>query len=672
MKKKIIAIMLVTTMLIANFMVVVQAAGEWWERTGGSDLKNIATEINDEIYADSKYNAKTNTVPFTGIEMYEYGTYNSTKSIKEGTGSNVPVDFTQANGYKYYWTVRDVTSNGKNYEDLYYTIQIPQNISSVPRVASIVYEDGITYDGNKYNVVINIKEITKTTDDSAQILFRAGEREKISTDQMNTATYTMGNSPQIGVLSTNAKVQVNVEYIVTDKDGNKVNISGLFGITDIDNKQGTFMNDYSSNASNTFMAQDAIERNNIKYKNNLNGLFIYGVDEDTTGDSAYLLVDNKNTLDLTFTYEGIYALSTIRFEKYFNRYYKIATKVTPSDRATITDTIDEIKDGESKTVSFAPQDPTTQYLKSVKIDGKAIETKVDGNDITSYTFSNIKDDHKVVVVYGDIYPITYVLNGGTNDSNNPSTYKSEDDDITFQNPTRDGYDFKGWFTTPDFQLGTEKPGIATGSTGAVTVYAKWEAKKDTKYTVEHYKENTDGEYELVLTDELTADTDSVVTATPHDFPGYVENTTIEDRIPTGTVTADGTLVLKLYYDRKDYTVTFEPKNDTKIDNQIVKYLEKATEPTKPTKEGYTFEYWYFLDENLKPVEYDFENKVNRDIDLIAKWKEVEVTPSKDDTTPKKEIPKAGREEILLPIAGIVIVAGAIFGKKYFNLKKDIK
>jgi hypothetical protein len=41
------------------------------------------------------------------------------------------------------------------------------------------------------------------------------------------------------------------------------------------------------------------------------------------------------------------------------------------------------------------------------------------------------------------FNINYVLKGGTNDEDNPIKY-STGEEITINNPTRDGYDFLGW------------------------------------------------------------------------------------------------------------------------------------------------------------------------------------------------------------------------------------
>lgn len=71
----------------------------------------------------------------------------------------------------------------------------------------------------------------------------------------------------------------------------------------------------------------------------------------------------------------------------------------------------------------------------------------------------------------ETYKITYVLNGGTNNSSNPETYTNETATISLKNPTRDGYKFDGWYKDADYKEKVTQ--IAKGSTGDITLYAKW-------------------------------------------------------------------------------------------------------------------------------------------------------------------------------------------------------
>lgn len=69
------------------------------------------------------------------------------------------------------------------------------------------------------------------------------------------------------------------------------------------------------------------------------------------------------------------------------------------------------------------------------------------------------------------YTITYVLNGGTNSVYNPSAYTSESDTIILRNATRDGYRFEGWYKDSAYTVKVTQ--IVKGSTGNITLYAKW-------------------------------------------------------------------------------------------------------------------------------------------------------------------------------------------------------
>lgn len=71
------------------------------------------------------------------------------------------------------------------------------------------------------------------------------------------------------------------------------------------------------------------------------------------------------------------------------------------------------------------------------------------------------------------YSVSYVLGGGTNAAGNPSEYTVESDTITLGAPTREGYTFLGWY---DAELnGDRVTEIAAGSTGSITLYARWQA-----------------------------------------------------------------------------------------------------------------------------------------------------------------------------------------------------
>ena len=72
------------------------------------------------------------------------------------------------------------------------------------------------------------------------------------------------------------------------------------------------------------------------------------------------------------------------------------------------------------------------------------------------------------------YQITYELNEGTNSPENPVTYDVAAEELVLHAPSRAHYNFEGWFADDGFTQKVER--IRTGSTGDMTLYAKWVRK----------------------------------------------------------------------------------------------------------------------------------------------------------------------------------------------------
>lgn len=75
------------------------------------------------------------------------------------------------------------------------------------------------------------------------------------------------------------------------------------------------------------------------------------------------------------------------------------------------------------------------------------------------------------------YTINYYNSAQYNNSvNNPTVYNIESDTIILEEPTRTGYSFAGWYTNSSFSTAPITK-IEKGSTGNITLYAKWTLKK---------------------------------------------------------------------------------------------------------------------------------------------------------------------------------------------------
>ena len=128
--------------------------------------------------------------------------------------------------------------------------------------------------------------------------------------------------------------------------------------------------------------------------------------------------------------------------------------------------------------------------------------------------------------------------------------------------SRAGYSLDGWSTDPNAASAEYKTGSTArvDSTGDNILYAVWKANENTAYKVEFYCEQTDGAYTLAKTEPRTGTTDTTVSVTDTDkaygAPTYVYDATNPNRVESGTVAADGSLTLKLYFKRNtaEYTI----------------------------------------------------------------------------------------------------------------------
>ena len=153
-------------------------------------------------------------------------------------------------------------------------------------------------------------------------------------------------------------------------------------------------------------------------------------------------------------------------------------------------------------------------------------------------------------------------------------------------PDRLGYTFAGW----DFDFSQK-------ITQNTPISAQWTANTNTAYKVEYYLQDLESEYNYSLheTENLTGTTDTTANAEIKSFAHFTFNADISET--QGNIAPDGSLVLKVYYTRDSYTVTFNGNggvypyygNETQK-TYTVKYGGKVTAP-EFTRTGYTQNGW---------------------------------------------------------------------------------
>lgn len=101
------------------------------------------------------------------------------------------------------------------------------------------------------------------------------------------------------------------------------------------------------------------------------------------------------------------------------------------------------------------------------------------------------------------YTITYEANVGTNADGNPASYTFETETITLLAPLREYFDFGGWYTDSEFSDSSRKTEITKGSTGNITLYAKWTVTA--KDAVNAINSLPAGEHKIAVTGQMTKD-----------------------------------------------------------------------------------------------------------------------------------------------------------------------
>ncbi len=161
---------------------------------------------------------------------------------------------------------------------------------------------------------------------------------------------------------------------------------------------------------------------------------------------------------------------------------------------TITYTVNDgtYADGYTATESYTIESDTITLPTASDItktgytfDGWYTESDFSGDSVTEIASGSTGD----VALYAKWTIITYTisyenLDGATNSSYNKTNYTVTSSAITLYSASKTGYSFSGWYSDSD--LTTKVTSIASGSTGDVTLYAKWTPYTKTIYFYSNY------------------------------------------------------------------------------------------------------------------------------------------------------------------------------------------
>ena len=157
-------------------------------------------------------------------------------------------------------------------------------------------------------------------------------------------------------------------------------------------------------------------------------------------------------------------------------------------------------------------------------------------------------------------------------------------------PSKQGYTFTGW-----------NPEVGTMGIEDVSFNAQFSAG-EVSYKVETYVMDVNGAYGAADVKVVPATTGAAVSVDPEAREGF---TVAADSVLSGTVAADGSLVLKVYYSRNQYKLTVDGA-------ESMVYYGAELNIAEPTKDHYTFAGWNVEVPATMPAS---------DLTLVSQWTE---------------------------------------------------
>ena len=217
------------------------------------------------------------------------------------------------------------------------------------------------------------------------------------------------------------------------------------------------------------------------------------------------------------------------------------------------------------------------------------------------------------------YQISYELFGGTNNAENPTSYTSGNEEITLLNPSRDYYNFVGWFDSENFE--NQVYSIAANSTENKTFYAKWEAEKYNINYVLNGGTNSD-----LNPSEYTVETEFEFVAPNFEayiFGGWYYDVDFIMPVTKIELGSHGEKTLHAKWIDAYFNINYELNEG--INNALnptkYKYSNNIVELLKPTKIGYNFTGWYTDPELLHEFLY-IAPRATGDIKVYAGWEAI--------------------------------------------------
>ncbi len=287
----------------------------------------------------------------------------------------------------------------------------------------------------------------------------------------------------------------------------------------------------------------------------------------------------------------------------------------PNGRFEIVESL--IKRGETESIpsinDLVKVIPETQYYATVRS-----SISPDGQSVMNVYY--LLNSYTVSFTYGqmddgtdDTYPVSYTVKYGGQ--------------VYAPVLSIPGYDFAGYKN-----LSSDADRVVT-VTGDAVYEAIWTPSENTPYVMEHFVLNpSNGRYELYETVYGEGATGSSIDVQNKILKDssivYNQYIGVNTETQNPVISAKETAVIKYYYDRRAYELTFKNEKTPLGDPANVKWGIKIMEPAAPKKKGYVFTGWYKNEDCNVVSLFDFTTEVmpSDNLVLYAGWRCADDTP----------------------------------------------
>ena len=217
------------------------------------------------------------------------------------------------------------------------------------------------------------------------------------------------------------------------------------------------------------------------------------------------------------------------------------------------------------------------------------------------------------------YTITYYLNGGVNNPLNPAKYNIENQSLNLYAPTKDGYNFIGWYNNNGC-IQNKIEIVESNSLSNIELWARWEL---IDYTITYILDGGVNSNKNPLSYNIVSPTIILQCPEKNDyvFEGWYTDSQFKGskitEITSGNF-GDISLYAKWY---DNYAITYELDGGTNNINNPKFYNIKTVDLQlfEPSKENYVFLGWYNNREfNGMPLT-QIDKNINADVILFSKW-----------------------------------------------------